>query len=56
MKEDEIRPKKIFKFLKKISSKQKYFLFVISKSQRIRIPKKIISLKDQSILIKQINE
>jgi len=45
-----------FSTLKKISSKQKYFLFVISKSQRIRIPKKIISLKDQSILIKQINE
>ena len=45
-----------FATFKKISSKQKYFLFVISKSQRIRIPKKIISLEDQNILSKRINE
>ncbi len=39
-----------FKTIKKISDKQHYFLFVISRTQRLRIPKRLIENDEQEIV------
>ena len=43
-----------FKTFKKILNKKNYYAFIISRSFRIRIPKRIVSLEGQDIINKRI--
>ena len=40
--------------IKKINEKQNYFLLVISRTQRLRIPKRLIENEEQEIIRKNI--
>lgn len=43
-----------FETIKKVFEKQHYFLFVVSKTQRLRIPKRIIQDEEQEIVRNKI--
>lgn len=54
LKDDKNESKIGFETFKKIIHKQSYFSFVFSKSQRLRIPKRLIENDEQEIILNRI--
>jgi len=54
LKDDQNESKIGFETFKKIFDKKSYFSFVISKSQRLRIPKRLIENEEQDIIKNRI--
>lgn len=54
IKDDQNESKIGFQTFKNIFDKKTYFSFVISKTQRLRLPKRLIEIKDQEIIKNRI--